>query len=343
MTGLPARPPAFDVVKAGHIEYLVTNLREAKRFYVDTLGFVLTSSDRGHLYLRGMEDRHHHSLVLTEAGAPGVAHFAFKVASEEDLPVLAKLLKARGCKTEWEDAGSEEGIGRSLRAQDPFGFPVEFYCKAEKEDWMLQRFDRYKGAAVLRLDHFNLFVPDASAAYDWYVDDLGFGCTETTETEGKDPKLWAAWLRRKHTCHDVALTTGKGPRVHHAGFTVPDRGSVMDCADVLAASGYLDRMERGPGRHGVSNAFFLYLRDPDGNRFELYTGDYLSADPDWVPIRWKLNDPQRQTFWGAPTPASWFNEAMMVKSLKSGGFMRLRPPAIVDRPNYLLPGGRATK
>jgi catechol 2,3-dioxygenase len=188
----------------------------------------------------------------------------------------------------------------------------------------------------MRLDHFNIMLPDAAEAYRWYVDSLGFTCTEDTMTEGPKPALWAAWLRRKHTCHDIALTTGKGPRVHHAGFTVSDRTSVMDCADLLASTGYLKSMERGPGRHGVSNAFFLYLRDDDGNRIELYTGDYLSADPDWTPIRWKLNDPQRQTFWGAPTPASWFNEAMLVRSPKSGKFAGLSAPKTQDRPDYLL-------
>jgi len=110
----------------------------------------------------------------------------------------------------------------------------------------------------------------------------------------------------------------------------------MDCADVLASSGYLGSIERGPGRHGVTNAFFLYLRDPDGNRIELYTGDYLTADPDYAPIKWKLNDPQRQTFWGAPTPESWFNEAMRVQSPETGGFVDMTVPKIVDRPDYLL-------
>lgn len=139
----------------------------------------------------------------------------------------------------------------------------------------------------------------------------------------------------KQTCHDVALMTGLGPRFHHAGFTVSDRNSIMDCADLLASCGYLASMERGPGRHGISNAFFLYLRDPDGNRIELYTGDYLSADPDWEPLRWKLNDPQRQTFWGAPAPQSWFDEAMRMRSFASGGFVSLTKPSIADRPERL--------
>ena len=325
----------FDIVKAGHVEFLVTDVQRAEKFYVDALGFSVTARDEGHAYLRGLEDRHHHSLTLTRSAYPGVGHLAFRVAREEQLAELEGLFRARGCKTFWAEKGAEAGVGRALRAQDPFGFPVEFYSEMEPEEWLLQRFDRYRGAKVMRLDHFNVMTPDVQAAYDWWVGSLGFGCTETTETEGREPALWAAWLRRKHTCHDMALTTGTGPRVHHAGFTVADRGCIMDCADVLASTGYLDRMERGPGRHGVSNAFFLYLRDPDGNRLELYTGDYLSADPDWVPIRWKLNDPQRQTFWGAPTPASWFNEAMRVPALDTGELQGLTPPKLVDRPDYL--------
>ncbi len=329
---------AFNIVKAGHIEYLVRDLDQAARFYVDTLGFVVTERDGTHIYLRGLEDRQHHCLMLTKASAPGVGHLAFKVASEEELEAVERTYASKGAFTKWVKEGEEKGQGKSLMVEDHFGFPVEFYSKMEEEDWMVQKYDNYRGAKVMRLDHFNIMLPDAAVAYDWYVNTLGFGCTEITETEDPNPSIWAAWLRRKHTCHDIALTTGKGPRVHHAGFTVADRIAIMDCADVLASTGYLDRMERGPGRHGVSNAFFLYLRDPDGNRLELFTGDYLSADPDWKPIRWKLNDPQRQTFWGAKTPESWFNEAMLVRSPKTGEFSQVAIPKIQDRPDYLLSG-----
>jgi len=322
-------------VRAGHIEYLVTNLKEASRFYIDTLGFVLTDSDSTHLYLRGLEDRHHHCLTLTKAETPGVGHLAFRVRREEDLLALEALYRSKGCRVRWTESGDEEGLGKALRVQDQFGFPLEFYSEMEHKEWMIRSFQEHWGGKVTRLDHFNLLLPDVGAACQWYREALGFGCTEITETEDERPATWAAWLRRKPTCHDIALMTGKGPRVHHAGFFVVDRNSILDCADILAASGYVSSMERGPGRHGVSNAFFLYLRDPDGNRLELYTGDYLSADPDWEPIVWKLNDPQRQTFWGAPTPASWFNDAMQVVDLESSSFVPLADPRISDRPDYL--------
>ena len=327
---------AFNIVKAGHIELLVTDLQEARKFYVETLGLIVTEAEKEHLFLRGLEERYHHSLTLTKSDTPGVDHLGFRVSDESGLKAIEKLVKADGGYFRWKDPGEEEGQGLALVIEDRLGFPVEFYAKMEPREWMLQKFQNYRGAKVMRLDHFNVMVPDVASAYDWYVNSLGFGCTEVTETEGRRPELWAAWLRRKHTCHDIALTTGTGPRVHHAGFTVSDRSSIMDAADLLASSGYLKSMERGPGRHGVSNAFFLYLRDPDGNRIELYTGDYISADPDWVPIRWKLNDPQRQTFWGAPTPESWFNEAMVVRSPRSGEFAKVKAPKIKDRPDYLL-------
>ena len=84
--------------------------------------------------------------------------------------------------------------------------------------------------------------------------------------------------------------------------------TVLKWLVVLASLGYLANMERGPGRHGISNAFFLYIRDPDGHRVELFTSDYLTVDPDFEPLRWALQDAQRQTLWGHPAPKSWFEE-----------------------------------
>jgi catechol 2,3-dioxygenase len=58
--------------------------------------------------------------------------------------------------------------------------------------------------------------------------------------------------------------------------------NILHLCDVMASSGYLN-IERGPGRHGISNAFFLYIRDPDGRRLELYTSDYFTGDHDHAP------------------------------------------------------------
>ena len=112
--------------------------------------------------------------------------------------------------------------------------------------------------------------------------------------------------------HDVALTVGRGPRLHHLGFAVAEPIAVLRACDQLAAAGHAGVIERGPGRHGVSNAFFVYMRDPDGHRIELYACDYYTGDPDHAPLRWSVSDPTCRSFWGTRAPDSWYDESSPV-------------------------------
>ena len=156
----------------------------------------------------------------------------------------------------------------------------------------------------LRIDHFNCFAPNVDQAVEFYGE-LGFRVTEYTEDE-ETGHLWAAWAHRKGGVHDIAFTNGTGPRLHHTAFWVPTPLNIIDLLDLMATTGYVSNIERGPGRHGISNAFFLYILDPDGHRIEIYCSDYQTVDPDLEPIKWDLKDPQRQTLWGAAAPRSWF-------------------------------------
>jgi catechol 2,3-dioxygenase len=154
-----------------------------------------------------------------------------------------------------------------------------------------------------------MFASDVDGSVAFYTA-LGFRTTEYTEDD-ESGKLWAAWMHRKGGVHDVAFTNGTGPRLHHTAFWVPNPLAIIDLLDLMATTGYVANIERGPGRHGISNAFFLYIRDPDGHRIEIYSSDYQTVDPDLEPIRWSLTDPQRQTLWGAPAPRSWFEEGSL--------------------------------
>ena len=323
----------FNITRAAHMEFRVTDLERAKAFYVDVLGFVETAREKQRLYLGGYEERDLYSLVLRKADSPGVGHIAFRVAEPDDLPQLAKLYEQNGCAVRWMDAGFEEGQGKALRVQDPSGLPIEFFHDITQRERLLQRFDLYRGAHVMRLDHFNCQVPDVQKVYDWFTQKLGFTCSEYTVSQNE--QLWATWLHRKQDVHDIALMNGIGPRVHHGGFWVSDQLSVLRACDVLAAAGMVGSIERGPGRHGLSNAFFLYLRDPDGNRIELYTGDYIIADPDWKPIKWHINDPRRATFWGHTPPPSWFNDASRVEDIQTGELLPVSEPKLKDRPDFV--------
>ncbi|SDI99056.1 3,4-dihydroxyphenylacetate 2,3-dioxygenase, partial [Alteribacillus bidgolensis] len=252
-----------------------------------------------------------------------------------DLEKLESFFTKQGRKVTWLEKGSQKALGKSLRVQDLSGLPVEFYAEMETVDRMLQRYDLYKGAKVQRIDHFNCMVPDVEKAYNYYIDELGFACSEYTA--GEEEKIWAAWLHRKPSVHDVAFMNGPGPRLHHVGFWLNDPMSLINGCDVLASMGYAPNIERGPGRHGLSNAFFLYLRDPDGHRIELYNGDYLTSDPDFKPVRWDLDDPMRQTFWGHEAPDSWFEEASEVLDVHTGKKIDLKEPTLKKRkPTFVI-------
>lgn len=304
------RHPPFTIVRASHVEYGVTDLARSRDYWVNALGFVATDQTADALYLRGLEERNHHCAVLRRMDAPEVRRLGLKVHGEDDLDRAAHWFGRQGLSCAWAEAPHQ---GRTLHATDPLGMPLEFHAAMEQVERRLQFYGEYRGAHPQRIDHINCFTPNVQASHDFYAS-LGFRTSEYTATEDTDA-LWAVWMQRKGNTHDLAFTNGRGPRLHHIGVWVSSITDIIHVCDVLATTGWLVSLERGPGRHGISNAFFLYLRDPDGHRIELFNSDYLTVDPDFVPIRWDLKDPRRQTLWGAPAPKSWFEEGSVFEGV----------------------------
>ncbi len=306
---MPLTPP--DIVRAAYAELVVTDLEKARWFWVYLLGFVVTEETDDALYLRGYDELTHHNLILREGPEPAAGRLAYRVRTAADLDLAEAFYAGLGLRTERVPAGVTPGVGESVRAEDPIGFTVEFFFSAAHPQRLQQRYDLRRGAEVARLDHFNIVVPDVRAAYDYYRS-LGFGLAETIED---GDTLYAAWMFRKQTVHDVAFTGGEGPRLHHLGFYAHESHQVLRICDILGSLQEEAHIERGPGRHGVSNAFYVYLRDPDGHRVEIYTSDYFTGDPDHPVLRWSVRDPRRRDFWGHPVIPSWYTEATPVLDL----------------------------
>ena len=305
----PVLYPPFNIVRLSHVEYGVTDLASSRAFYVDTLGLQVTHEDGDSIYLRAMEERGHHCIALRRSDAACARVLGFKLYDEPDLEKAEAFFRGKGLPVDWIE---RPFMGRTLRTRDPFGVPLEFYVKMDRLPPIHQKYALYRGVKPLRIDHFNMFASDVDASVAFYTE-LGFRTTEYTEDD-QSGKLWAAWMHRKGGVHDVAFTNGTGPRLHHTAFWVPNPLAIIDLLDLMATTGYVANIERGPGRHGISNAFFLYIRDPDGHRIEIYSSDYQTVDPDLEPIRWSLTDPQRQTLWGAPAPRSWFEEGSLFEA-----------------------------
>lgn len=305
-----AAPP--DVIRCAYAELVVTDLQASRAFYVDVLGLVVTYEDDEAIYLRAFEEYLHHSLILRKGREPALAVLGFRVRKRSEVDAAETYYRELGVPVRRRPAGATRGIGEAVRVQDPLGFPIEYFYDAEHVQRFTQRYDLHGAGAISRLDHFNINTPDVPAARTYY-EALGFRVSEDIQDD--EGTVYAAWMFRKPTVHDVALTGGDGPRLHHIAFATHERHQILHICDHLGALRQSDRIERGPGRHGVSNAFYLYLRDPDGHRIEIYTHDYYTGDPDNPVITWDVHDNQRRDWWGNPVVPSWYNEASVVLDL----------------------------
>jgi catechol 2,3-dioxygenase len=315
------------IVRIGHVVLQVADLAASRAFYVGLLGLDVFDESPAHLCLRGAEEREW-SLMLEARAEPALRQIGFKVAAEQELDTLEQVARRLELPCERRN---EPGRPSLLAIEDPFGLPLAFYWASEKRPWLLQRYDQRRCPTIQRIDHVNVFSTNPGAMLAWYRDELGFRLTEYTEDE--DGHIWAAWMQRKGNVHDVAFTNGDGPRLHHVAFWMPDGSQVLQLCDLLGAA-RCGAIERGPGRHGISNALFLYLRDPDGHRVEIYTSDYLTVDPDFEPVRWQRDDPYRQQLWGGIAPRSWFTEGSRLRRL-DGSLHPVAAPLLAGLPTYI--------
>ena len=307
----PTSPPP-DILRCAYMELVVTDLAASREFYVDVLGLHVSFEEDDAIYLRSTEEFIHHNLVLRRGPVAAVAAFSYRVRSVEDLDRAVAFYGELGCDVRRNPDGFVTGIGDSVRVVDPLGFPYEFFFDTTHVERLSWRYDLHTPGELVRLDHFNQMTPDVPRAVRHYQD-LGFRVTEDIQDD--QGTVYAAWMRRKPTVHDTAATGGDGPRMHHVAFSTHEKHNILAICDKLGALRRSDAIERGPGRHGVSNAFYLYLRDPDGHRVEIYTQDYYTGDPDNPVVTWDVHDNQRRDWWGNPVVESWYTEASLVLDL----------------------------
>jgi catechol 2,3-dioxygenase len=300
----PTLPPPFNVTRAGHVVLTARDLQATREFYCDVLGFIISDQTADSLYLRGIEERSHHSVVFKRTReAPACARIGFRVFTEDDLDRAAAYFKSIDHPTQWVEVPHQ---GRTLHVTDAAGAPLELCAVMDIVQGNVDKFDRYRGGSPMRLDHFQLATHDVETATRFYLA-IGFRMSEYTAADGTE-ELWGTWLHRKGNPHDIVYTNGRGPRLHHFAFAVPEVRDVIHACDVAGSLGFGQHLERGPGRHGISNALFVYFRDPDGHRVELFNAHYQAIDINDPPLRWDLSNTRRSQLWGLPAPAAWFFE-----------------------------------
>ena len=92
----PNLVPPFNIVRLSHVELAVTDLAKSRAFYVDTLGLQVTDETADTIYLRALEERGHHCLVLKKSPTAEARDLGFKVFGEDDLDKAARFFQGRG-------------------------------------------------------------------------------------------------------------------------------------------------------------------------------------------------------------------------------------------------------
>lgn len=307
-----ADEPCFDVAHLGHIELLTDRPQESLDFFVKVYGLTESGREGQSVYLRAWDDYEFHTLKLTESDTTGMAHVGYRTTSEAALRRRVAAIEAMGCGVGWSEG--DLGHGRSYRFLSPDGHVFELYYDTRKYEApdaerpalknVAQRYHG-RGAAVRRIDHFNLLATDVAKMRDFMVGSLGSRVTEQILLD--NGRLGGCWFTINNKSYDMAVTedhSGARGRFHHITYAVDQRDDVLRAADIFLENGVF--IETGPHKHAIQGTFFLYVYEPAGNRVEVANaGARLILQPDWQPITWTESERRKGQAWGLKTIASF--------------------------------------
>ncbi len=317
---------AFDITRCSHAVLTVKDLDASRLFYTEVIGLIVTEEAGDTLYLRGVEEACHHSLVLRRSDeAPACQRVGMRVFRDNDLYRLRAFLETKGFPGKWADVPCQ---GRTLHVSDVAGVPLEFCATMPVVPRALTQFHLHRGGAASRIDHYQILVPDVRAAAELYMS-VGFRLSEYLAPASDE--LVGAFLQRKGNPHDIVFFKGAGPRLHHVAFTTPESASILRACDIAGTLGFGAGVERGPGRHGPGHALYVYFRDPDGHRIELFNTHYQVMDSEIEPVRWDPADAARMTPWGLPAQRKWFTQATPFAGIEPTAPAEIGEPMSLER------------
>ena len=310
-----ARLAPFNITRISHVEINVADLAESRRFYEEFAGLVVTEATKDAVYLRGIEEVSHHSLILRRGDAATAERIGFRVSTDSDLDALYEFWVGQGLPAEFVDLPYQ---GRTLQASDPNGVPVEFIVTMVRTNTRREVLDyvHQRGAAPANFDHLQLHVSDVELAADFWAG-LGFYTSEAI-TENGDPEepLLATFMGRKGNANDIVFLQNKGPRLHHVAYIVHNPSFVLlHLCDIAQALGFKSNIEWGPNRHSVGTEQTMYVRDPEGARIEFLSHPY-HFDADEPTLVWSTTDPwSTANMFGDDPPSHWWNEATVFRGV----------------------------
>lgn len=305
----------LDIAHLAHMEIYSPKLEESVTFFKEMLGMIEVQRKGNSVYMRAYEDHYHNSLIITEHHEAGLGHLGLRTKSAEALERRAKAIEEMGYGIGWVDG--DIGHGPAYQFQSPDGHKMEIFwevdyfdCPEEERTELLNRAQKRpnRGVPVRRIDHINLLAGDPDKNVEFLQEALGFQTRERIVNE--DDTHVAAWLSVTNLVHDIAVmgdALGEKGRLHHICYWYGQPQNLVDVSELLVEAGH--HIEVAPIKHGISQAYCMYVYEPGGNRVELF-GDsgYLIFDPDWKTVEWKGEDAARAILWhgGSNLPDNFF-------------------------------------
>ena len=121
--------------------------------------------------------------------------------------------------------------------------------------------------------------------------------------------------------HDLGLVwdpSGVPARVNHIAYCVDSREELLRVADVLLNADVA--IEFGPGKHGMGEQDYLYIREPGGMRIEINAGGYRNYEPDWETVRYEPHQGSNVFYKNLGMPHSMFESFPPVEmTAREGG------------------------
>ncbi|KXS54902.1 MAG: catechol 2,3-dioxygenase [Marinobacter sp. T13-3] len=289
------------VMRPGHVQIRVLDMKEALEHYTDLMGLIETDrDDQGRVYLKAWTEVDKFSVVLRETDQPGCDFMGFKVLDENTLVSLTQDLKGFGLEVEEIPAEELKGCGRRVRFTVASGHAFELYADKEytgkwgvtevnPEAWPRD----LSGMKAVRFDHALFYGPNLPEVLDVFTNVLGFHLAE--QVMDPDGNRIAQFLTASMKEHDIAFIHSDQPgQLHHTSYYLETWEDVLRAADLISMTD--TSIDIGPTRHGLTHGKTIYFFDPSGNRCEVFCGgDYTY--PDHKPVTWTADELGKAIFY----------------------------------------------
>ena len=277
------------VSQLAYVEIATPWLQESRDFYVDALGLTEVARDGEGIFLRAWGDYLPYSLQLVEGDEAALRRIGWRADSAEDLERVARELPG-----EW--TGDNVGRGRAFAFKSPSEHANEIFWEVkplDTPDELRSTFPNRpqkfapRGVGVRQIDHVTVGSEDPQRDAEWYRDQLDFRYMEYTVLDASSDEPFFSMVSTTEQAHNLGLarnSTGVKAAAHHVAFWLDQEVDVLRAAAILQEAGV--PLEYGPGRHGMGENTYLYVREPSGFRIEIFSGGYRNYMPDWGPVRW---------------------------------------------------------